>query len=342
MMSINPRNRLATFKTVAGLTIGLLIFLYSFSTQAAISRPVIEEGKPTEVQVVGAILDVDKIDSTEQNFTLNFYSAYRWQDPRLAHEGPGNIIRDLSEVWNPRLTILNSQKHWSNTRDEVEITPAGEATFRLHHFSSFSQPLDLHDFPHDRHIFKIVVAAAGYSSDEVVLVPHPHIDSFIAEKLSVADWKISNMQGKSREVTLANHLKLSGFVFSFEGKRLVHHHVVKTLIPLTLIVMMSWVVFWIDPELAANRLGLAVTTVLTLIAYHIAMSRQIPKIPYLTDMDKFLLLTTLLVFIALIEVVISTSLFNTDRQALANKVDRTSRWLFPALFSCSLGYSFYL
>ncbi len=330
------------FQKYAGLIISILMFLFSFSTQAAISRPVTEEGKPTEVQVVGAILDVDKIDSTEQSFTLNFYSGYVWQDPRLAHDGPGNIIRDLSEVWNPRLTILNSQKHWSNTRDEVEITPAGEVTYRLYHFGSFSQPMDLHDFPHDRHVFKVPVVATGYSSDEVVLVPHQHIDSFIAEKLSVADWKISNMQGKSREITMANHLKFTGFVFSFEGKRLVHHHVVKTLIPLTLIVMMSWVVFWIDPELAANRLGVAVTTVLTLIAYHIAISRQIPKIPYLTNLDKFLLISTLLVFIVLIEVVISSHLFNTDRKVTANKIDRTSRWLFPALFLSTLGYSFYL
>ena len=330
------------FQKKAGLIIGMLMFLYSFSTQAAISRPVTEEGKPTEVQVVGAILDVDKIDSTEQNFTLNFYYAYHWLDPRLAHDGPGSIIRDLSEVWNPRLTIINSQKHWSNTRDEVEISPDGEVIYRLHQFSSFSQPLDLHNFPHDRHVFKIPVVAAGYSSDEVVLVPYQHVDSFIAEKLSVADWKISNMQGKSREITLANDLKLTGFVFSFEGKRLVHHYVVKSIIPLSLIVMMSWVVFWISPDLAANRLGVAVTTVLTLIAYHIALSAHMPKIPYMTNMDKFLFSSTLLVFIALIEVVISSRLYSTDRQALAHRIDIASRWFFPALFFIALAYSFFI
>lgn len=325
-----------------GLIIGLFLLLVSCSLQASMDRPATEEGKPTEVQVVGAILDVDKIDSTEQSFTLNFYSAYRWLDPRLAHDGPGSIIRDLSEIWNPRLTIMNSQKHWSDTRDEAEISPDGEVTYRLHHFGSFSQPLDLHDFPHDRHVFKVAVVAAGYSTDEVTLVPHPQVDSFVAEKLSVADWKISNMQGKSREITLANHLKLTGFVFSFEGVRLVHHYVVKSIIPLSLIVMMSWVVFWINPDLAPARLAVAVTTVLTLIAYHIALSAHMPKIPYLTDMDKFILSSTLLVFIALIEVVISTRLFSTDRQALAHRIDLVSRWLLPALFFCALGYSFFI
>ena len=322
--------------------IGLWLLALSTSAQAVHSRPVTEDGEPTEIQVIGGILDVDKIDSTEQNFTLNFYTAYRWEDPRLAHDGPGFILRDISEIWNPRLTIVNTQKHWAITRDEVEISPDGVVTYRWHLFGSFSQPLDLHDFPHDRHTFEVPVVAAGYRPNEVVFVPYSDIDSFIADNLSVADWKIGNMNGRPEVLTLANGLKLTGFVFSFEGRRLAHHYVVKTIIPLSLIVMMSWVVFWINPDLVPNRLGVAVTTVLTLIAYHIAMSGRMPKIPYYTDMDKFLFSSTLLVFVALIEVVLSSHLFSTDRQALAIRIDRTSRWLFPALFFSALVYSFVL
>ncbi len=248
----------------AGLIIGLLLFVFSCNVQSALSRPFTEDGKPTEVQVVGAVLDVDKINSAEQNFTLNFYAIFRWMDPRLAHAGPGSDIRDLSEVWNPRLTIINTQRYWENTRDEVEVSPEGLVTYRLHVFGDFSQPLDLHDFPQDRHVFEVPVVAAGYRPHEVVMMPDPRMDSFIAENLSVADWKVSNMQGMPREVTFANGLKLPGFVFSFEGERLLHHYVIKAITPLAFIVMMSWVVFWIDPKQVPNQLSVAVTTVLTL------------------------------------------------------------------------------
>lgn len=94
-------------------------------------------------------------------------------------------------------------------------------------------------------------------------------------------------------------------MFSFEGRRLLHHYVVKAIIPLALIVMMSWVVFWIDPKQIPNQLSVAVTTILTLIAYHIALSGKLPEIPYLTHMDKFLFSATILVFMSLIEVVIT-------------------------------------
>ncbi len=324
----------------AGLIIGLLLLLIASGAQAAMNRPVPADGGPVEVQVVGAILDVDKIDSTEQSFTLNFYSAYRWKDPRLAHDGQGSITRAISDIWNPRLTILNTQKHWANTNGEAEISPEGVVTYRWHLFGSFSQPMDLHNFPHDRHVFRVPIVAAGYSPDEVRLVPHSQIDSFVADELSVADWKISNMQGFTHEMTLANDLTLPGFVFSFEGRRLVHHYVIKTIIPLSLIVMMSWVVFWINPDLASSRLSVAVTTVLTLIAFYIALSTQMPKIPYLTDMDRFLSVSTVLVFLALIEVVITAHLFSTERQALADRIDQTARWVFPGLFFSTLAYSF--
>jgi hypothetical protein len=199
----------------AGLVIGFLLCVLAFNSDAGLTRPVIEQGQRTEVRIVGAILDVDKIDSAEQNFTLNFYTIIRWNDPRLAHAEPGNVVRRLSEVWNPRLTIANTQRHWANTRDEVEISPEGEVTYRLHVFGDFSQPLDLHDFPQDSHVFEVPVVAAGYRPDEVVLLPEPRMDSFINDRLSVADWQIGEIETESREFLLANRLQASRFRVQF-------------------------------------------------------------------------------------------------------------------------------
>ena len=320
----------------------VLLLLCSQVSNASMSRPNMDEGKATEIRVLGAILDVDKIDSAEQNFTLNLYSIFRWNDPRLAHDGKGSIIRKLSEVWNPRLTIMNTQRLRANTKDDVEVSPEGEVTYRLHVFGDFSQPLDLQKFPRDSHTFEVPVVAAGYRAGEIIFSPITEADSFIAEKLSVADWKISNMQSTSREVVLANGIKLPGFVFSFEGDRLVHHYVLKAMLPLALIVMMSWVVFWIDPKQIPSQLSVAVTTVLTLIAYHIALSGRLPEIPYLTIMDKFLFSSTLMVFMSLIEVVITSHFSSTNRLNTARKIDKTARWFFPLLFLLATGASFSL
>lgn len=89
------------------------------SSQAATSRSGAGDGKLSEIQVFGAILDVDKIDSAEQNFTLNFYVMFRWNYHRLAHDQEGSVIRNLSEIWNPRLTITNTQGFWERPKTKA-------------------------------------------------------------------------------------------------------------------------------------------------------------------------------------------------------------------------------
>ena len=60
--------------------IGLLFLVLSIDAQAARSRPVSESGRPTEFQVFGAVLDVDKINSAKQNLTLHCYTMLCRQD----------------------------------------------------------------------------------------------------------------------------------------------------------------------------------------------------------------------------------------------------------------------
>jgi hypothetical protein len=57
-------------------------------------------------------------------------------------------------------------------------------------------------------------------------------------------------------------------------------------------------------------------------------------------MDKFLFSSTVLVFMALIEVVVTSHLSSTDQLATARRIDRTARWLFPLLFVSALVFSF--
>jgi hypothetical protein len=80
-----------------------------------------------------------------------------------------------------------------------------------------------------------------------------------------------------------------------------------------LIVAMSWVVFWIDPLEIRSQFSVSVTTVLTLIAYHISLGSRLPEIPYLTRMDIFIFGSTLIVFASLLEVVLTSHLAGTGR-----------------------------
>jgi cadmium resistance protein CadD (predicted permease) len=72
---------------------------------------------------------------------------------------------------------------------------------------------------------------------------------------------------------------------------------------------------------------------LTLIAYRYAVDTQVPRLPYMTRIDLFFLVSTLLVFFSLIEVLVTTILDNNQQTERAKKIDRYCRVMFPAIFA---------
>jgi hypothetical protein len=298
---------------------------------------------PRRVYVTIFMLDVEAIDSAQQSFDANVFIMCRWQDPRLAHNGKTSVSRPINEVWNPRFQIVNQQKVLRTFPEMVDIAPDGEVVYRQRMWGAFSQPLDLRKFPFDQHVFSIHLVTAGYKPDEIELVPGSEPASGIASHLSVADWSILDWKGESKPYKpIPGMSGTAGFTFSFKAKRQSGYFIFKVIIPLVFIVAMSWVVFWIDPKESGPQISVAVTTMLTLIAYRFAVGTFLPRISYLTRLDLFILTSTVIVFAGLIEVVITTKLANSEKLAQARAIDRWSRWLFPAAFFVATVISLFL
>lgn len=115
----------------------------------------------------------------------------------------------------------------------------------------------------------------------------------------------------------------------FTAKRRIDYYIVNTIIPLLLIVAMSWVVFWIDPKESGTQISVAITSMLTLIAYRFAIGANLPHLSYLTRLDTCILLSTMLVFSCLVEAVVATTLAKSGRYESALKIDLWCRILFP-------------
>jgi len=270
------------------------LFLVSMRTQVAfanISRPLADQG-PTQVTVFLYLFDLDEIFNESQSFEANIFMEFRWKDPRLAHTSSGGKARNMNEVWHPRIQILNQQKIWPSFPNMVEISPKGEVVYRQRVWGSFSQPLELKDFPFDHQIFNIQLVAVGFGPDDVMLVPD-ETRGAMAEKLSVPDWDIISwhVEGGTFE-PMPGH-ELAGFTLSFEGERHIGYFIMKVIMPMILIVAMSWVVFWIDPKESGTQISVSITTMLTLIAYRFAVGMNVPRISDLTNLDAFILGSTI-------------------------------------------------
>ena len=72
-------------------------------------------------------------------------------------------------------------------------------------------------------------------------------------------------------------------------------------IPSSLIVVMSWVSFYLDRASAPARTGLGVTTVLTMVTLMGSVNSSLPKISYMKALDIYLAVCFFMVFGALLE-----------------------------------------
>ena len=326
--------RLAYIKSRVLILIVLLLGTLASPAIAAVNaiRPFPEKG-PTEVTVSIFVLDIDEVNTAAQNFDANVYFKAAWRDPRLAHEGTSKITRSLHEVWNPRVQFVNQQKVWTTFPEVVEISPGGDVVYQQRVWGTFSQPLELRDFPFDNQFFRIQLGSAGYNTQEIRLIPDINGRNGISKKFSLADWDIVTWNVKAVGFTPNDKDdSFATFQMEIEATRRYVYFIIKVIIPLFLIVMMSWVVFWIDPKESGTQISVAITTMLTLIAYRFAVGSDLPKVSYLTRLDYFILGATLLVFTSLIEVVVTSTYAKIGNIERARVIDRWARIVFPSVF----------
>lgn len=292
-----------------------------------------EGGGATPVYVTMAFVDIDEVDSAQQNFTANMFMMIRWNDPRLAHEGPGNIVIPDLDAWHPDIQFVNQQKIWPTLPEVLHIAPSGEVLYKQRVWGPFSQPLNVRNFPFDSQRFEVRLASVEQSPDEIDFQKDPDVPSGLAPEFSLPDWEILGWDlDFSPYRPLALGQELASCSIALEAKRYVAPYLYKVILPLVLIVAMSWIVFWVNPKESSTQINVATTSMLTLIAYRFMVGGELPAVPYLTRLDEFILSSTLLVFAALMQAVITSIMANQDRISWALWADRVCRLLFPVAF----------
>ncbi len=294
--------------------------------------------EPTKVNFFVFVLDIDKIDGAAQSFTVNVFVRLSWKDNRLAHEGSVRTV-PLTEIWNPGVLIANQGGIIQRALPEVaKIAPDGSVTYIQRYTGPLSQPLKLSEFPFDQHQFTIQFVSPGLTPQEMEFTPAPAIGDpkiiggAMYSELSLPDWNVIEYTAQAHPYKPTPDIEVAGFSFQFTAKRFALYYVWQVIVPLILIVMMSWGAFYIDPTNTGAQIGVATSSMLTLIAYRFMLGNLIPRLPYMTRLDYFTLGSTILVFLTLLEVIITTNLALREKEKIARKTDLWCRFVFPAVF----------
>ncbi|KAK7457269.1 hypothetical protein BaRGS_00039266, partial [Batillaria attramentaria] len=114
-------------------------------------------------------------------------------------------------------------------------------------------------------------------------------------QFSVSDYDTTN---KIEELLTGNYQRLS---LTFALQRNIGYFIFQTYLPSILIVMLSWVSFWINHEATSARVALGITTVLTMTTISNGVRSSLPRISYVKAIDIYLVMCFVFVFAALLE-----------------------------------------
>ena len=114
--------------------------------------------------------------------------------------------------------------------------------------------------------------------------------------------------------------KYRDMIVTFTFSRRIGYYLINFYVPCIIMVIMSWIVFWIDRDNIGDRIALGITTVLTIVFLLGSSNSTMPRVSYPKAIDWYMMTSFIFVFMSLIMCLL---IFRFDRKK--NKEQRPPR-----------------
>ena len=217
--------------------------------------------------------------------------------------------------------VRKGLKNKTKLKDSVIDFSFNDGKFRVVRSESgvgfFRQEFDFKKFPFDKQKLIINITSGTRSTSDTslnktakdtmaVTFITPENGAFLGlsnfkEKNYLKEWKVLSVDIKSKEIIDENYYDkdLKKNITHNENtinleiniEREYKHYIYKIIIPVFLILCVAWFVLWIPTKHFETRLTTSMVALLSLIAYNFVFADDIPKLQYLTSLDKYILLS---------------------------------------------------
>jgi hypothetical protein len=298
--------------------------------------------RPTEVHVGLFVDDLLYIDEVDSSYEFRGVVTVSWCDPRLAfdpsdEDGSEKIyveeeVDQLTEsMWWPDTYAFNQLDAPEIMERALRISADGTVHHDLNATVRLSSRYDLKRFPFDRQRLPLVLESFTWSADDLVFVDDAATTGF-AEDFDMPEWDLLGVSASADQVRVVRSTRpFSRLTLTIDIERRAGFYLWKVLLPLLVIVALSWSVFWMDDERFGTRVRMSATGILTVVAYQFVASQHLPRIGYLTIMDKITVISFLLLATTVLESYV-VSRYAEHNQDRAMRIDRIARWAFPSGF----------
>ncbi|HIH05582.1 TPA: hypothetical protein HA372_04640 [Candidatus Woesearchaeota archaeon] len=253
-----------------------------------------------EVKVGLYVLNLGKFDVATGSITADFYLSLKC-DTNCSPEG--------FEFMNGRASSV----------DKAIDTP-NEKFYRIQ--ANLNGPVDLKRFPFDTQSIPIIIEDKTHTVEDLVYVVNEE-ESGIDPSIAFTGWNLDGWRAEAKEHPYEIYGETySQYVFNVDISRIKWNSFIKTFLPIIFITLIVLFSFLLDPDKITTRLGMAGSSLVAAVMFHISISSQVPPVGYLTFADKVMLLTYL---VLLASFIINIALLELQEQKKAELVERIHR-----------------
>lgn len=302
---------------------------------------------PVVVQARFDLYNINEINDETETFEFTGVLTLKWKDPRQAFD-PAVVgtdekvfqgdyqFNEVSTGWYPQLVLVNESGLYQKDDGVVlRIKPDGTSILIETLNAAAKTEFNMRRFPFDEHRLEAVFEILGFDRDEILLHVASDAANSIASEIRIPQWSITGVRKsvRDRPIPYARSRGVSSaFVVSVDVQRKPFYLIRLVIMPLVMIVLLSFAVFWMDKSSLGDRLSISFIGILTGVAYQIVLSDQLPSISYFTLIHGFLNLSFLVMCATVIINLVVGALDQQGKTNVADRIDLRCRWIFPLTY----------
>ena len=264
---------------------------------------------PIEVNYRLILFDIGKVETREQMATIRLGIALYWTDARMVgYEHP--ILPPT--LWGPELLLRNAMGGVSMDYEQFVVLDSADGSMKriINYEATVNMPMDLHTFPFDVQTLQCEWVSISHwrQLDGSRFGSLPKGQSYILKPVwrqtqgqflttffdgRIPEW---HLHSHSSERTCAKHaagFTITNVSLKFHLQRKWQYYLIKVVAPLVVLTVGTHLVFAISCSELADRLSNVFSMYLAAFALLYVVGDLVPRVDFLSLIDRILFLTLL-------------------------------------------------
>ncbi|XP_052721054.1 glycine receptor subunit alpha-2-like isoform X2 [Crassostrea angulata] len=272
--------------------------------------PNYEDDFPTNISVQMLIKNIHSLDELHMDFSVDIIFRQRWTDKRLKFNHSTVRVLELDQKMIERIWVPDSffpQEKRAEIHDVtvpnrlLHIYRNGTVFYSMRIEMTLSCAMALQNYPLDRQVCPVSIESYSYTRENIDFYWERH-NPVLIPSISLPQFTMPDTVKTSACSTEYGEVgDFACLLVELQFDRNTGYYIAQIFIPSILIVILSWVSFWVDIDAIPARVSLGVLTVLTMTTQSSGARSALPRVSYIKAIDVWMAVCLTFVFMALLE-----------------------------------------